>query len=510
MEAAVSKRAAAGKIILETYPLIPPYAYAHITKDPESKEIVYTVVEVPLRSEEKKYLNLIKEILIAELDIDFRTYRGDPKKAEDYIKTKVLNIVHEYKLKIDDKTLDRLNYHIRRDFVGYGPIDPLMHDPNIEEISCDGVGIPIYVWHRRYESIRTNIKFDNEEDLDAFVIKLAQRAERHISVANPLLDAALDDGSRIQLTLGRDVTQKGSTFTIRRFRTDPLTISDLIQYNTLDENMAAYFWYILENRASILIGGGTAAGKTSLLNALAMFIRPGLKIVSIEDTAELNIPHENWIPSVARQGYGEKEADGRRRGEITLDDLLRAALRQRPDYLFVGEVRGAEAYIMFQAMATGHSAMATIHGDSTRGIIRRLESPPMNIHRQMIEILDCVAVIRKMRRGDKTVRRVVEVVEIVGNDPVTNDLITNDLFIWNGREDTFTFYGNSHVLSQIAEAHGLTDADVMDELERRKIVLRWMVKKKITHFSQVAEIIQRYYQAPEQLYEQAKSELRAV
>ncbi|MFX1517641.1 MAG: type II/IV secretion system ATPase subunit, partial [Promethearchaeota archaeon] len=281
--------AESSSLIRETYPLIPPFSYALVATDPETKQTKYTVVEVPLSTKEKEYLDMIKNILEEELDVDFNVLKN-PEIARDYLRSKVIRIAKDYGLKLDEKTFDKINYHITRDFVGFGPIDAMLKDHNVEDISCDGVGIPVYIWHRKFESIQTNVKFEEEDNLDAFIIKLAQRAGRHISVARPLLDAALPDGSRLQLTYGREVTQRGSTFTIRKFRSDPLTITDMVIFNTIDEDLAAFLWYVLENRNSILIAGGTAAGKTSLLNSLAMFIRPGMKIVSIEDTAELHIP----------------------------------------------------------------------------------------------------------------------------------------------------------------------------------------------------------------------------
>lgn len=496
-------------LIRETYPLIPPFSYALVATDPETKQTKYTVVEVPLSTAEKEILDMIKNILEEELDVDFNVLKS-PEAARDYLRQKVIGVAKGYGLKLDEKTFDKINYHIARDFVGFGQIDAILKDHNVEDISCDGVGIPIYIWHRKFESIQTNIKFDKEEDLDSFIIKLAQRSGRHISVARPLLDAALPDGSRLQLTYGREVTQRGSTFTIRKFRSDPLTITDMITFNTLDEDLAAYLWYALENRNSVVIAGGTAAGKTSLLNSLAMYIRPGMKIVSIEDTAELHLPHENWIPAVAREGYGGREADGTRRGEVSMYELLRAALRQRPDYLFVGEVRGAEAYNLFQAMATGHTGMGTIHGDSVTGTIRRLENEPMNIPRTLIQTLNILLVLRKVRRGDKQVRRIIECTEIVGIDPVTTEIITNKVFGWNAREDAYVNYGRSYALEGIQESQGLTESQVFDEIERRKTILRWMVKKKFAHYTQVAEVVNSYYQNSLETVDRAKRELKTI
>ena len=494
----------------ESYALIPPFAYALIQTDQETKTPKYTVVEVPLTSKEEEILRLIREIIIEEIDVSFDVLEREGR-AREYLRQKTTEIVRQYGLKMDEKTFDKIHYHIDRDFVGYGPVEPLLRDPNIEDISCDGIGVPLYVVHRKHESMATNLVFDDEEELDSFIIKLAQRAGRHISIANPLLDAALPDGSRIQLTYGKEVTMHGSTFTVRKFREDPMTCTDLISLNTIDEDMGAYFWYALEHRNSVLIAGGTAAGKTTLLNSLAMFIRPGMKIVSIEDTAELNIPHENWIPSVARQGYGGYEAGGlKKRGEVDMFDLLRAALRQRPDYLFVGEVRGSEAYNLFQAMATGHSGMGTIHGDSVMGVVRRLESEPMNIPRALVQSLDVVAIQRRVRRAYQMTRRTTDVVEVVGVDPTTNDLITNKIYGWNPRDDTFTNFGRSYVLDEIREQQGFGEEQIIDELERRRLVLRWMVKTKKNHYRAVAETISRYYQQPDQLVALAKKELKTL
>ncbi|MHA2365532.1 MAG: type II/IV secretion system ATPase subunit, partial [Candidatus Hodarchaeales archaeon] len=345
--------------ISDTYPLVSPFSYALIQTSPVSGQVEYQVVESPLTKQEEEILKMIIDVITETLEFDF-TQIENRKAASDYLRGKILDIIRNYNIPIEESSFDKIVYHINKDFIGFGVIDPLLADPNIEDISCDGTNVPVYVVHRLYQSIPTNIIFSTDEDVNSFVIKVAQRAGRHISVADPLLDASLPDGSRINCTYGREITKRGPTFTIRKFKEDPLTIVDLITYNTIDEKIAAFFWFVLEHGKSLLIAGGTAAGKTTLLNGVAMFIKPGNKIVSIEDTPELNIPHENWIQSVTRSGFGGFEASGRKRGEITMYDLLRAAVRQRPDFLFVGEVRGAEAFTLFQAMATGHSGMGTI------------------------------------------------------------------------------------------------------------------------------------------------------
>ncbi|MDH5634428.1 MAG: type II/IV secretion system ATPase subunit, partial [Candidatus Bathyarchaeota archaeon] len=324
----------------EVYSIQEPYVYAAIVKDPETQKVRYTVIEPTLLEEEAALLKEIKSILMEEVDVNLKEI-STREEAAEYLRRKIREVVQNYRLNIAEEAIDKLIYYIVRDFVYYGKIDPLMKDRMVEDISADGVNIPLYVWHREYESLPTNIIFRDETELNSFVVKLAYLSSKNISIASPLLDASLPDGSRIQLTYGNAITRRGSTFTIRRFRVDPLTISDLIGFNTLSSEMAAYFWYAIENRASVLVAGGVASGKTTMLNCLSMFIKPELKIVSVEDTAELNLPHENWIPSVVRMGFGNEE---RGSGAITLFDLLKAAVRQRPDFIIVGEVRGEEAY----------------------------------------------------------------------------------------------------------------------------------------------------------------------
>ncbi|MDH5390136.1 MAG: type II/IV secretion system ATPase subunit, partial [Candidatus Bathyarchaeota archaeon] len=293
----------------------------------------------------------------------------------------------------------------------------------------------------------------------------------------------------------------GSTFTIRRFRVDPLTISDLISFGTLSSDMAAYFWYAIENRASVLIAGGMAAGKTTVLNCLSMFIKPGLKIVSVEDTAELNLPHENWIPSVVRTGFGHDEKGT---GAITLFDLLKAAVRQRPDYLIVGEVRGAEAYTLFQAMATGHLGMGTIHGESVSSVIHRLGSEPMNIPRPLLTMIDAVTVQLRTEVDGKPARRTHTVTEIVGLDPRTQELLTNEVYRWDAKRDVFLYSGRSNILEEKMKRLGLGKEEVQEDLHRRKTVLDWMVKKGIRRYTDVVTVIREYYADPARVYRKAR------
>ena len=487
-------------VFREVYPIHEPYVYAAVVTEPNTKRIEYEVIEPTLLEEEENQLKEIKDILVEEIDVNLKEI-GTRDKAEEYLKAKIQEIIKDYRLKIDEEAVDKLMYYIIRDFLGYGKIDPLMKDALIEDISADGVNVPLYVWHRDYESLPTNILFKNSEELNSFIVRLAYMARKNISLAMPILDASLPDGSRIQMTYGNEVTRRGSTFTIRRFRADPLTISDLIALGTISSEMGAYFWYAIENRASILVSGGVAAGKTTALNCFSMFIKPGLKLVSVEDTAELNLPHENWIPSVARTGFGDNE---NRAGSISLFDLLRAAVRQRPDYLIVGEVRGKEAYTLFQAMATGHLGMGTIHGESASSVIHRLESEPMNIPRPLLTMIDAITVQLRTEVNGKPARRTRAVTEIVGLDPKTRELITNEAYWWNARDDTFEYSGHSHILEEKMKRKGLDEKEVLEELNKRKTVLDWMVKKGIRKYTDVVSVIRDYYTDPARVFRKAR------
>jgi len=484
----------------EVYPIQEPHVYVALVKDPVTQKLRYKIIEPTLLEEETNALREIKSILMEEIDVNLKQIETRDK-AKEYLRQKIIEVIKNYRLKIAQEAIDKLTYYIMRDFVCYGKIDPLMNDRFVEDISADGVKIPVYVWHREYESIPTNVVFENESELNAFVVRLAYLAGKDVSLASPMLDASLPDGSRIQLTYGNEVTRRGSTFTIRRFRIDPLTISDLINLNTLSCEMAAYFWYAIENRASILVAGGVASGKTTMLNCLSMFIKPELKIVSVEDTAELNLSHENWIPSVVRTSYRRVEKGP---VAITLFDLLKAAVRQRPDFIIVGEVRGAEAYTLFQAMATGHLGMSTIHGESFDSVVNRLESEPMNIPKPLLAMLDAVTIQVRTEVDDKPTRRTSTVTEVVGIDPETRKLHTNDVFTWDPRSDSYRYTGYSYILSRNKEKMGVTDEQIKRELLRRGKVLAWMASKKVRKYTDVANVIRRYYANPDRVYRKAR------
>ncbi len=469
------------------YPLIEPYAYASINWNPISDEIVYNVVEPILTPEEKKMLSKIREGLIQVIDVSLSKIRKTTTLIK-YLESKVQYVIKEYNMKITPVQYLRIMYYIYRDFVGLNKIEPLMHDPNIEDIGVDGVHIPAYIVHRKYGSIRTNIVFDDEEELREFVIKLAEKCDRYISYAEPLLDGALPDGSRVQASLANDVTTKGPTFSIRKFKEVPFTPIEMIKSGTLSSEMLAYLWFVVENGQNILICGGVSTGKTTLLNAISLFIPPEAKIVSIEDTRELNLPHENWIPSVARLGFG-----GSNVGEVSMFDLLKESFRQNPDYIIVGEVRGKEAYILFQAMSSGHPSIATMHGSSTDAILKRLETPPIELPVGLLEALDIIIIMVHAREKGKSARRLKEIDEIRSIDSENGKANYTRVFNWIPATDSFEYNGSSWVLNKISKEKGMSMIEINAELARRKKFIDWMVDSDITDMKKITKFIKSYY-----------------
>ncbi|MFP4174613.1 MAG: type II/IV secretion system ATPase subunit, partial [Halobacteriales archaeon] len=392
----------------------------------------------------------------------------------------------------------KILYYLKRDYIYDGKIDPIMRDPAIEDVSCDGDNTPIFVYHRDYRDLMSNIEFEKDE-LDSFVIKLAQKAGKHISVADPLVDASMPDGSRIQMTLGKEVTDRGSTFTIRLFQDEPFTPIDLINYNTFSLEQMAYLWTCIENNKSLIFAGGTASGKTTSMNAVTLFIPPKSKVISIEDTREVTLPHMNWIPSVTRDSFSD---DGS--GEVDMYELLRAALRQRPEYLVVGEVRGEEALTLFQAMSTGHTTYSTMHADSVDSAIHRLENPPISVPRSMLKALDIVSIQSQTFVGGERVRRNMKLVEIIGIDPKTRNIRTDDIFQWNAETDTFVRTGNSTALQDIKKSRGWTDEELERELDKRREVLQYMLDNEIDGYEDVSKIIQSFIIDPDRVLNQIR------
>jgi len=482
--------------VVERYPLYEPFAHVAIVQNPKTGEYKYILDELQLDQVERGIYNRILEILLAEIEAP-KEEIPDPRK---FFAERARKIVNKYRISLGwlpDVSWYKILYHAERDLVGFGKIDPLMRDPNIEDISCDGVKKPVFVWHRAYESIETNIQFETDEELDNMVVKLVHMSGKHVSSAFPIVDASLPGKHRLAVCYRREVTPFGTAFTIRKFREDPYSIIDLIKMGTFSEEMAAYFWICLENRASVMVLGGTAAGKTTALNALTCLIKPGSKVITIEETAEINIPHQNWVSLISRQSYG---LGGSNVGEVTLFDLVKASMRHRPDILIVGEVRGQEAYVLFQALATGHGGMCTMHAENLDSAIKRLTQKPMDIAPAYIPLMNIILCVRRvhLRRaeGRKTCRRVIDVNEIADYGDY------REIFKWDpAKDEHVSYFDRSVLIPDIAERQGIDVDALLREMERRKEILRWMRERNIRSYRDVAAIIAEYYARPEQVYE---------
>ncbi|HTS33885.1 MAG TPA: type II/IV secretion system ATPase subunit [Thermoplasmata archaeon] len=488
---------------LEVRAVNPPYSYSRVSYNDRNKEYLYEIIEPQLSAHEKSLVAHLKatmtQILGSETanlsTADKRSYlRGE---AEEYFRSR--------DVPLSPLMTERIIYYLLRDYVGYGPVDSLILDPEVEDISCDGVDVPIFIFHGKYESMKTNVIFSDEDSLNSFIVMLGQRCSKSVSVSSPILDGTTPEGHRVQATYAREITTRGASFTIRRFKERPFTPVDLVVMGSANEEMVAYFWLAAEQGESVIICGGPAAGKTSTLNAIALFIPPTSKIVSIEDTREVNLPHENWIPGATRSGTGDRGPDGKTAGEVDMFDLVRAALRQRPNYIIVGEVRGKETYTMFQAMATGHTTYSTMHADSVKSMVNRLENPPINTPRILLSALNNVIIQIQARTEKGVVRRLKQVLEIVGFEPETNELITNTVYEWDPGTDAFTFKGHSFLFDKITEVRNFTTDEMDAEFQRRVDVIRYLVKNKITDYRQLWRIVAQYYKDPNEVMERVKA-----
>ncbi|VVB94250.1 Type II/IV secretion system protein [uncultured archaeon] len=475
---------------LERYWVNEPYAFVVILFNPDNNSYLYYVAEPKLSDFEDLFLKEIKDRLKDVLLVEDIKLEADKDKI---LTNKVRHLVKDYAIEITPLTLEKVMYYSRRDFIKFGKLDPLMHDNRIEDISANGHDIPIYLYHKKYTNIPTNVYY-TENELNSYVIRLAQRCGKHISIAEPMVDATMADGSRIQMTLGTQVTSHGATFTIRKFSDIPITPVDLINWNTFSAEEMAYLWLCIENNKSLIYAGGTASGKTSSLNAVSLFIPPQAKIVTLEDTRELKLPHPNWIPGVTRDSF---TADGK--GSIDMYELLRAALRQRPEYLLVGEVRGKEALTLFQAMSTGHTTFSTMHADSVSSAIHRLENPPISVPRTMIQALNIISIQSQTYVKGKRARRNMKLVEITDIDPTTRNIRTNDIFVWDPLTDKFMRVGESKALNEIMVRRGWSVSDLRTELINRQKILEFMVNNKISDFNAISTIIHDYQSTPDKV-----------
>ena len=471
------------------YTLISPYVSVHIYWDRNEGELIYKLEEPILSESEKAVLTTLETSLGEMINVNVLIQKTIESRIEYLDKTSRL-LIEELNLTISEETYKKIFYYLFRNFIGLNEIEPLMKDYFIEDIECNGVDTPLYIIHRLYRNMKTNVKYDSIDNLSSFVEKLAQRCGKYISYANPLLDGSLPDGSRVNATYTADVTSRGPTFTIRKFTKIPWTPVQLINNGTISPEMLAYFWLLLDYRANILVTGGTASGKTTLLNALAFFIPPEYRIVSIEDTRELNIPRENWLPSVARTALGQGSV-----GEVDLFSLLKNSFRQNPDYVIVGEVRGKEAFVLFQGMASGHSSISTMHADSVDTLIKRLETPPIELSPSLLNTLDCVAIMTHARFNKQEARKLREIVEIIKVDD-KGVALTNTPFIWNPQDNNFYFKKDIKVFEKLSKRYGLSLEQLNLELDNRARLLYQLQVRKIFDFHQTQKIINEYHKNP--------------
>ena len=451
----------------------------------------YDVVKQNYTPKEKAILAEIRENLVDRAMNSDENFQVSEDKLlleiEEYLSTKE-NFSREYSKQLSQKLL--------RDITGYGDIDPLIQDDDLEEIMIIGIDKPIFVYHRKYGMMKTNIRFGNTFELMELIDSIARQINRRIDQESPILDGRLIDGSRINATIP-PVSADGPSLTIRKFKRDPLTIIDLINSKTISIELAAFFWLCFDGlgikSANAIISGGTSSGKTTTLNALCAFINPKERIITIEDTLELQIPHEHVIRMETRPANVENK------GELTMNDLVKNSLRQRPDRIIVGEVRAEEAITLFTALNTGHSGFGTLHSNSARETITRLTTEPMSVPKIMIQAIDFIIMQNRIYTpSGVSYRRISEVVEVVGMEGNTIQL--NKIFKWNPENDSIEKVGvSSQTLSNMAEISGKSLKQLYDEIENRKLVLQHMINQDIRSVSEVNRVIELYYENPKKV-----------
>ena len=466
--------------LVEVYPVEVPFSYVAIVK--KGTELLYVPLEPPLNAREAQVFRMLKRLLLEEF---LPRAAEELEGPERLILLRALReAIREYRIRLPRTSLLKIRYYLERDLIGYGKLHVLMKDPEIEDISVPGVRKYVYVWHRRYENLRTTIMIESQEEMDMLLSRLAAKGGKQISAANPIVDSTLPEGYRAHLVLG-EVASFGGTATIRKYRSIPFTILELVKLKELNLEMAAYLWYLVEHKRSVIIFGPTGAGKTTLLNAIAMFIRPEMKVLTIEETRELNLPHPHWVPLVSREAAGAA-------AQVTLFDLVKSSLRQRPDYVIVGEIRGEEAYVFFQAIATGHGGMTTMHAESVDAAIKRLTSPPMNVPVHHIPLVDAFVHIERVRVQGRITRRVIEITEVAGIEG--DQPVLNTLFRWTGEAtDTFERVSRSTALEHIANTRGIPLELVEREVAERRAILQELLEKGMLDYESFAKTIQEYY-----------------
>jgi flagellar protein FlaI len=461
-----------------TYPIVEPFSYAHIYFDRSTYDIIYEIIEPKLtENEEKIYKNIIfyiEKLLYIKL-----SEINNLNDVINYLQRLYDFVLKDLGIELGQSSYEKIFYYIFRDLYGYNKVDSLLRDPLIEDIECSGPNYPIFIVHRYFGNLRTNIILNDKEIRD-LIEKFALRAGKHISYAEPILDATLPDGSRVNATYSQEITTHGPTFTIRKFREIPWTPIELIRLESATPEIFAYLWLAVEFRKNIIIIGGTASGKTTMLNAISMFIPPSARIVSIEDTREIRLYHSNWIPSVVKYSSDKNR-------EIDMFELLRMSFRQRPDYVIVGEVRGEEAYVMFQGMASGHSSLSTMHAENTRALISRLTTPPINLSPTLIELLNVVVIMQHDNFLGTNLRRVKEINEIIKYNKF------NIAYKWNPFKREYLENPKKYLFRLIENEYGIKYKELYEEYITRAKLLYRLSELNISDFQTFSKIVQMYY-----------------
>ena len=471
------------------------------TKENLSNNVVmpqYDVLKQNYTTEEKILLDEIRENLVDLAISSGENFQPNKDKLLNDIKVFLFNRFsgENQNKRIPNEYLDNLSRKLLRDIIGYGKIDSLIQDDELEEIMIIGINKPVYVYHRKHGMMKTNIYYDDEQELTDLIDSMARQINRRIDKESPILDGRLRDGSRINATIP-PVSADGPSLTIRKFKKDPLTIIDLINSKTLSLELAAFLWLCFDGlgvrSANAIISGGTSSGKTTTLNALASFINPKERIITIEDTLELQIPHEHVIRMETRPSNVENK------GELTMNDLVKNSLRQRPDRIIVGEVRGEEAITLFTALNTGHSGFGTLHSNSARETITRLTTKPMSVPKIMIQAIDFIIMQKRIYTpSGVSYRRISEVAEVVGSEEGVIQL--NKIFEWNPETDSIENVSiSSKTLTQIANLSGKSLYEINKEIKNRELLLKHMVNQNIHRENEVNTILEMYYANPQKV-----------
>lgn len=480
------------------YPVGDPI-FIHIKKTPDDTKTYYNVVEPAFTEEEQK---IYDEVIDKLVDLAYKEPVPDDITKTTPILKKLLREATTIgvqaggtiqklinpKVQLSQKQFEKIEYFLLRNRVGYGKLEPLFYDPHLEDIHCTGVG-RVTTIHKVFDMVYTNIIFDDDYSVDKYIEDVTERVERPASDANAVVDAIMPDGSRSNFIYGKDISLEGSSFTVRKFAEEPISITQIIKWKTMDVTLAAYLWLALEHGMNIFVCGETASGKTTTLNAISAFIKPDDKVYTVENTPEVTMPHPVWQHLVTRESG--KDSD------VTYLDLLVAALRSRPDYIIVGEIRAEEGNIAFQAMQTGHPVMSTFHAGNVTTMIQRITGEPINVPITFVDNLNICLIQQAVYRGTKFVRRVLSLTELERYFAPDDKIITREVFTWNSTADQHVFRGmfNSYILEQkIAKTLGYTDPKrIYNEMDLRAKILKRMIEEDILDYFEVWEVLKKFH-----------------